>query len=258
MSQNLDKVLSLLGRVKRSRKGWVARCPAHEDRHPSLSVGVGEDGRVLLHCYAGCEVEAVVAALGLQMADLYPDGRTTPPPTRATVQHPSANPHSSADSAVAGDGSGGSAEGTVARLQPDQGGCARAPSVARSRPTRRRSASRSISCVRLVSPMPSTWMCRPCGCRTWTATAMSRLSASVSHSMARTSSVGSGARSCACTGCRVCERPASSATWCWSRARVALRHSGTTSSLHLAFPGRPTGRTAATPSSSRGSAPSTS
>jgi CHC2 zinc finger len=122
MSQNLDKVLIILERVKRSGKGWVARCPAHEDRHPSLSVGVGDDGRVLLHCYAGCDVQAVVAALGLQMADLYPDAHTTPPSTRATVQHQPANPHPSADSAVAGNDPGGSAEGTVAPLQPDQQG----------------------------------------------------------------------------------------------------------------------------------------
>jgi len=160
MSQNLDKVLIILERVKRSGKGWVARCPAHEDRHPSLSVGVGDDGRVLLHCYAGCDVQAVVAALGLQMADLYPDAHTTPPSTRATVQHQPANPHPSADSAVAGNDPGGSAEGTVAPLQPDQQGmCVRVLGCT-SRPTRRRSGSRSISCVRLVSPTRSTWMRR--------------------------------------------------------------------------------------------------
>jgi putative DNA primase/helicase len=69
----LDAVLARLERVKRSGNGWVARCPAHEDRHPSLSIGIGEDGRVLLHCHAGaaCPVEAIVAALGLKMRDLF-------------------------------------------------------------------------------------------------------------------------------------------------------------------------------------------
>lgn len=55
-----------------SGAGWIARCPAHDDRQPSLSVGVAEDGKVLVHCHAGCETEWVVGALGLTMADLMP------------------------------------------------------------------------------------------------------------------------------------------------------------------------------------------
>lgn len=51
---------------------FEARCPAHDDRAPSLSVAVGADGRVLLHCHAGCSADAIVDALGLRMADLYP------------------------------------------------------------------------------------------------------------------------------------------------------------------------------------------
>ena len=50
-------------RGHRSGSGWVARCPAHEDKMPSLSVTEGADGRVLVHCHAGCPQEAVVAAL---------------------------------------------------------------------------------------------------------------------------------------------------------------------------------------------------
>src|SRR5436309_1013318 len=46
------------------------RCPAHEDRHASLSVGRGDDGSVLLHCHAGCATEAVLTATGLTYADL--------------------------------------------------------------------------------------------------------------------------------------------------------------------------------------------
>ena len=51
----------------------MARCPAHADRTPSLSVGVGGDGQILLCCHAGCDASAVVAALGLTMADLRSD-----------------------------------------------------------------------------------------------------------------------------------------------------------------------------------------
>ncbi len=49
---------------------WAARCPAHEDRDPSLSVGRGDTGKILLHCFAGCTEEAIVAALGVAPSDL--------------------------------------------------------------------------------------------------------------------------------------------------------------------------------------------
>jgi len=67
-------LLSRLDRVrKRTADQWSARCPAHEDKGPSLSVRELPDGRVLLHCFAGCDVGAVVAAVGLDLADLFPD-----------------------------------------------------------------------------------------------------------------------------------------------------------------------------------------
>ena len=52
-------------------RGWTARCPAHEDNRASLSIGAGDDGRVLVHCHAGCTTEAIAAALGLTVADLF-------------------------------------------------------------------------------------------------------------------------------------------------------------------------------------------
>ena len=52
---------------------WVARCPAHDDGNPSLGVAVGDDGRILVHCYAGCRAEEIVAAMGLKMSDLMAD-----------------------------------------------------------------------------------------------------------------------------------------------------------------------------------------
>lgn len=70
----LELLLSRLEGAKRNGKGYVARCPAHEDRDPSLSIRECDDGRVLLHCHAGCPTPAVVAALGLAMADLFPPG----------------------------------------------------------------------------------------------------------------------------------------------------------------------------------------
>jgi len=51
---------------------WVARCPSHDDRSPSLSVRETEDGQVLLFCFAGCDARAVVEAIGMTMRDLFP------------------------------------------------------------------------------------------------------------------------------------------------------------------------------------------
>ncbi|MCP5525371.1 MAG: AAA family ATPase [Verrucomicrobiales bacterium] len=51
---------------------WEARCPAHEDRRASLSIGEGSDGKVIMHCHAGCTAEAVCGAVGVKVADLFP------------------------------------------------------------------------------------------------------------------------------------------------------------------------------------------
>jgi putative DNA primase/helicase len=54
--------------------GWKARCPAHEDRKPSLGVSEGDDGKALIVCRAGCDFKSIVAALGLTTADLFLQG----------------------------------------------------------------------------------------------------------------------------------------------------------------------------------------
>ena len=67
----------LLGRLDGVRRvapaRWVARCPAHEDRTPSLSIRELDDGRVLVHDFGGCSVEEVLGAVGLEMSDLFPE-----------------------------------------------------------------------------------------------------------------------------------------------------------------------------------------
>lgn len=69
-----DQLLSRLENVKRAGTGrWIARCPAHDDRRASLSVRELEDGRVLVHDFAGCSVQEVLAAVGLEMAALFPE-----------------------------------------------------------------------------------------------------------------------------------------------------------------------------------------
>jgi hypothetical protein len=69
----IDSVLSRLEKVRLRQPGqWSACCPAHKDKSPSLSVRETSDGAVLLHCFAGCEVSEVVAALDLDMNALFP------------------------------------------------------------------------------------------------------------------------------------------------------------------------------------------
>lgn len=67
----VDEILGRLDGWKRNASGWEARCPAHEDRKASLGIAEGDDGRTLLTCRAGCSTESVVAALGLELKDLY-------------------------------------------------------------------------------------------------------------------------------------------------------------------------------------------
>lgn len=57
-------ILSKLRGVKVNGNGWTAKCPAHDDERNSLSIGNGDNGRVLLHCHAGCSYEAIHTALG--------------------------------------------------------------------------------------------------------------------------------------------------------------------------------------------------
>ena len=67
------EILTRLTNVRKSVSGWSARCPAHRDRYNSLSIGRGREGRILLHCFAGCEFNEIVAALGLRRYQLWPD-----------------------------------------------------------------------------------------------------------------------------------------------------------------------------------------
>ncbi len=69
-------ILSKLSGVRScGDRKWTARCPAHDDRKPSLSVSVGDDGRVLLHCQAGCSFHEVCQALKIRPRDLFPAKR---------------------------------------------------------------------------------------------------------------------------------------------------------------------------------------
>jgi len=68
--------------VKKVGAGWSARCPAHDDRRSSLSIGIGDAGRILLKCHAGCDLDDILAAAHLEHGDLFAETST---PTKATI-----------------------------------------------------------------------------------------------------------------------------------------------------------------------------
>ncbi len=68
----VERVLARLKGVRTSSHGWVACCPAHSDREPSLSIGLGDEGQVLLTCFAGCSLEQIVEAMDITVTDLFP------------------------------------------------------------------------------------------------------------------------------------------------------------------------------------------
>ena len=75
---SLDTLLARLQKVRKVTHGWTARCPAHSDKHPSLSIDLGEQGQILLKCFAGCPLERIVEAVGMSVAELFPTTPTSP------------------------------------------------------------------------------------------------------------------------------------------------------------------------------------
>lgn len=75
ISEQTEDFLSRLNGVRKTGSGWVARCPCrNDDDNPSLSIGQGDDGRVLVTCHRGisCNVEEICSAMGLHLSDLMP------------------------------------------------------------------------------------------------------------------------------------------------------------------------------------------
>jgi len=72
-TEPIAALLSRLDRVRNTGPGqWLARCPAHDDGSPSLSIRETGDATVLVKCFAGCGAADVVAAVGLELRDLFP------------------------------------------------------------------------------------------------------------------------------------------------------------------------------------------
>ncbi len=76
MSASVERVLDKLDNVKKHQRTdgtvyWTANCPAHDDRHASLSIAEGRDGCAAIKCHAGCKTDQVVGRIGLDLADLF-------------------------------------------------------------------------------------------------------------------------------------------------------------------------------------------
>lgn len=87
----IERFLAHLEGVRPTGDGWLARCPAHEDRSPSLSIKVVEEdagqAKILLHCFTGCLVEEILGALDLKFRDLR-DGTNVIPAARRFRRKP--------------------------------------------------------------------------------------------------------------------------------------------------------------------------
>lgn len=91
MSGPVDALLPRLNGVKATGPNrWIACCPAHADKAPSLAIRELEDGRMLIRCFAGCPTSDVLAAIGLEFSDLYPE-------TDRYQVHPERRPFPAAD-----------------------------------------------------------------------------------------------------------------------------------------------------------------
>jgi hypothetical protein len=83
--------VDLTGRLEgviKTGKGWRARCPAHDGKSTSLTITEADNGTLLVHCFAGCQVHDVLAAVGLQVGDLFArkDLRSMSPTERSQLR----------------------------------------------------------------------------------------------------------------------------------------------------------------------------
>jgi hypothetical protein len=100
MTIPVENLLTRLSSVRKTSNGWSARCPAHDDRHSSLSIAQGDDGTVLVKCHAGCTLSAIVSAVGMEVRDLFPP-KASATPNRTSKPKGSGRTFSTANAAVA-------------------------------------------------------------------------------------------------------------------------------------------------------------
>lgn len=92
----LSRLLDRLERVRTVGEGYTARCPAHDDSDPSLSITEGDRHPILVYCHAGCSPEAIAGAVGMSAQDFCKEEdldserirRKKQKAPRPTVEHP--------------------------------------------------------------------------------------------------------------------------------------------------------------------------
>ena len=79
MSITIETLLERLERVEqKAPERWMASCPAHQDKTPSLSIRPADNGGILLYDFGGCDNDAICAAIGIRVADLMPNDQRRP------------------------------------------------------------------------------------------------------------------------------------------------------------------------------------
>ena len=69
----IENILNSLHKVKSTGHGtYIACCPAHDDRSPSMTIRECDDGRILLHCFGGCEPQSILSSIGMEFGELFP------------------------------------------------------------------------------------------------------------------------------------------------------------------------------------------
>jgi hypothetical protein len=82
----IDNLLSRLEKVKQTTSDqFVACCPAHDDKSPSLSIRALPDGKILLHCFANCSIDNVLGSIGLSLEDLFPENYEQSKPIKRKI-----------------------------------------------------------------------------------------------------------------------------------------------------------------------------
>ena len=74
----MEFVSRLDGVKSNGQNSYTACCPVHGDTHNSLSISEGDDGRILVNCFAGCSTQDIVETMGLNMSDLFSQNVNTP------------------------------------------------------------------------------------------------------------------------------------------------------------------------------------
>jgi hypothetical protein len=70
----VENFIGLLSKAKQTgRNRWLACCPAHDDRSPSMTVSESDDGKILCHCFAGCSIEEICGSVGINLSDIMPE-----------------------------------------------------------------------------------------------------------------------------------------------------------------------------------------